>query len=67
MLWGKYTLWGYGLLAAVVLVDAVVYFFVGRVTVCYRCRSEVRDFEDNPDHGAYDLATDEKYAPASPE
>lgn len=48
-------------LAALVAVDAVIYLFVGRVTVCYRCRAEFRGVAYNPDHGPFDLATSEKY------
>jgi hypothetical protein len=48
-------------LAALVLVDAVIYFFVGRVCVCYKCRAEYRGLVYNPDHHGFDLATSEKY------
>ena len=47
-------------LLAAAAIDAVIYFFVGRVTVCYRCRAEFRG-EVNPDHAAFDLAIAEKY------
>jgi hypothetical protein len=50
-------------LAAAVVIDALIYFFVGRVTVCYRCRAEYRNVAYNPDHEGFDLATSEKYAP----
>lgn len=49
-------------LFSLVLVDAVIYFFVGRVTVCYKCRAEFRGALYNPDHQPFDLATSEKYA-----
>src|SRR5215218_9262166 len=50
------------LLAAVVL-DAILYFAVPKITVCYRCRAEFRDAPLNPDHEGFDLATGEKYRP----
>lgn len=55
----------FGTLASLVLVDAVIYFFVGRVTVCYRCRAEYRGVAYNPEHQGFDLATSEKYDPAA--
>ena len=57
----RHTLAALGVLAGVVLIDAVVYLFVTRVTVCYRCRAEFRRFSLNPEHEAFDLATAEKY------
>ncbi len=48
-------------LAAVAVIDAVIYLFVGRVTVCYRCRAEYRGVAYNPRHEGFDLATSEKY------
>lgn len=48
-------------LGSLVVVDALIYLFVGRVTVCYRCRAEFRGVAYNPDHGGFDLATSEKY------
>jgi hypothetical protein len=51
----------YATLAAAVLIDALIYLFVGRVTVCYRCRAEYRRVAYNPGHGPFDLATSEKY------
>lgn len=38
-----------------VLLDFVLYQFLGDVAVCYRCASEVRHTRRNPAHGAYDL------------
>lgn len=49
------------LLLVAVLIDAAMYFFVGKVTVCYRCRSEFRDVPINPRHEAFELAIAEKY------
>src|SRR5438874_5104427 len=48
-------------LLAATLLDAALYWFVPRVTVCYRCRAEFRDVPVNPDHEAYELAVGEKY------
>jgi hypothetical protein len=55
----------FGTLAALVVVDAAIYFFVGIVTVCYRCRAEYRGLPRDPRYGGFDLATSEKYDPAS--
>jgi len=52
----------FGTLGSLVLVDAIIYLFVGRVTVCYRCRAEFRRVAYNADHTGFDLATSEKYA-----
>ena len=48
-------------LGALVVIDAVIYVLVGRVTVCYRCRAEYRGVAYNSDHQGFDLATSEKY------
>lgn len=48
-------------LLAAVVVDAVMYFFVPRITVCYRCRAEFRDRPINPAHEGFELAVAEKY------
>ncbi len=48
-------------MGALVLIDAVIYLLVGRVTVCYRCRAEYRGVAYNSDHQGFDLATSEKY------
>jgi len=48
------------LLAAAVL-DLVLYAFVPKMTVCYRCRAEFRGVPMNPEHGPYELAVGEKY------
>jgi hypothetical protein len=47
-------------------VDAVIYLFVGRVTVCYKCRAEFRDSPVNPEHEGFELAVAEKYRQRSP-
>src|SRR5262249_42890745 len=50
-----------GVLAALVLVDLLIYSLVAKITVCYRCRAEFRDLSVNPEHTGFDLATAEKY------
>ena len=52
---------GVGVLLAVTLLDAALYFVVRKVTVCYRCRAEFRDVPLNPEHTGYELAVGEKY------
>ena len=49
------------ILLAAALIDAILYFFVPKITVCYRCRAEFRDVPLNPDHTGFDLATAERY------
>ena len=51
----------YGVLAAAMLADAIIYYLVGVVTVCYRCRTEYWGAARNQDHDWFDLATSEKY------
>jgi hypothetical protein len=53
-------------LLAAVVVDAVLYLFVPKVTVCYRCRAEFRGMPVNPEHGGFELAVGEKYRPPPP-
>jgi hypothetical protein len=48
------------------LVDAMLYLFVPRVTVCYRCRAEFRGLAVNPDHEGFELAVGEKYRTPPP-
>lgn len=52
---------GWAILAGAVLVDLVIYGFIGRVTTCYACRAEYRGGVLNPRHEGFDLATSEKY------
>jgi hypothetical protein len=53
--------WGIGVLIAATAADALLYWFVPRLTVCYRCRAEFRDVPINPGHHGFDLAVGEKY------
>jgi hypothetical protein len=48
-------------LAAATALDALLYLFVRRITVCYRCRAAFRDVPLNPKHHGFDLSTGEKY------
>ena len=52
---------GVWILVGAAIVDAIIYAFVGKVTVCYKCRAEFRDRPLNPEHEAFELATAEKY------
>lgn len=47
-------------LLAAVIVDAVLYLWVPKITVCYRCRAEFRG-PLNPAHEGFDLSVGEKY------
>lgn len=51
----------YGILAAAAVIDALLYLLFPKITVCYRCRAEFRGVPLNETHGAFDLATHEKY------
>lgn len=51
---------GVWVLIGAMVVDAILFLMVGKVTVCYRCRAEHRG-PVNPEHGGFDLATGEKY------
>lgn len=48
-------------LVAAAAVDALLYLFVPKITVCYRCRAEFRDAPLNPEHEGFELAVAEKY------
>ena len=48
-------------LATALLIDLLIYFVVGKVTVCYACRAEYRGCETNAAHEGFDLAASEKY------
>ena len=52
---------GVWVLVSAAAVDALLYVFVPKVTVCYRCRGEFRGVPLNPDHGPFELAVAEKY------
>lgn len=54
-----FTAWA--ILAAAVLVDLLIYTFIGKTTTCYACRAEYRGTKLNPAHEGFDLATSEKH------
>jgi hypothetical protein len=57
----RHTFWiGAMILAAAAMVDALMYAFVPKLTVCYRCRAEFRG-PINPKHEGFELAVAEKY------
>ena len=48
------------------LVDFLIYFLVGDVTVCYSCHAVYRGFNRNPEHEPFDLKKLEKYGGRTP-
>jgi hypothetical protein len=48
-------------LAGVVLLDVIIYFFAGRCLVCYCCRSEFRNTPIDRHHRPWDVAVGEQY------
>lgn len=52
---------GVTILAIAAGIDAMLFFFVPKITVCYKCRGEFRGHPLNPDHHGYELAVGEKY------
>jgi len=52
---------GVWILLAAAAIDLVMYFFVPKITVCYKCRAEFRDVPINPEHHGFELAVGEKY------
>ena len=52
---------GVWVLVASAAVDAVLFFFVPKITICYRCRAGFRGRPLNPRHGPFELAVAEKY------
>lgn len=51
----------WAVLAAAVLIDLLIYLFIGKATTCYACRTEYRGNRLNPGHEGFDLATSEKH------
>ena len=49
------------ILAGAVIFDALLYLFIPKITVCYRCRAEFKDVPINPKHEGFELAVGEKY------
>jgi hypothetical protein len=57
----QYFYLGACILVAAAIIDALLYWFVPKITVCYRCRAEFRDAPLNPAHHGFELAIAEKY------
>jgi hypothetical protein len=51
----------YGVLAAAVVLDLIIYYMIGVVLVCYRCRTDYWSVAISEQHDWFDLATSEKY------
>jgi drug/metabolite transporter (DMT)-like permease len=51
-------------LVAAAVLDGLLYIFVPKITVCYRCRAEFRGVPLNPGHTGFELAVAEKYRAA---
>ena len=56
----------FAVLFSIALVDVLIYRFVAKITVCYRCRCEFRECPIDPNLGGFDLATAEKYSEQAP-
>ncbi|HVT89884.1 MAG TPA: hypothetical protein VHD56_13605 [Tepidisphaeraceae bacterium] len=57
----RQTFWiGAMVLLGAAIIDAVLYAFVPKITVCYRCRAEFHG-PINPVHHGFELAVGEKY------
>lgn len=52
---------GAWVLVGAAVVDALLYCFVPKITICYRCRAEFRDAPINSRHGGFELSVGEKY------
>ena len=55
-------IWFTPVLLATVLIDWILAFAIGPVTICYRCDAEYRDVAANPRHRAHDAHVAERYA-----
>ena len=52
---------GAWVLVGAAVIDGLLYLFVPLITVCYRCRTDFKDFPLNPDHHGFELSIGEKY------
>jgi hypothetical protein len=60
--WAYYqVLLTFAILFATALVDLVLYLTMGQSLMCYRCGAQYRDVSNMEAHGAFDLATHERY------
>ncbi len=53
-------------LIATAVVDAIIYFMVGEVAVCYACHTIYRGFDPNPGHAPFSLELLERYGGQAP-
>jgi len=64
-----YAMWGFlpslAVLVAASVIDFVLYHRLGEIPVCYRCHCELRGFQSNPEHRAFDLSRAEEYEQGS--
>jgi hypothetical protein len=60
--WANYMVWlSFAILFATALVDLALYIMMGESLTCYRCHAQYRGFEEDPQHGGFDLETHERY------
>jgi DNA-directed RNA polymerase subunit RPC12/RpoP len=60
--WKLGWIWFTPVLLASVVIDWIVAWRIGAVTICYRCDAEYRDLPLNPRHRSYDPHVAERYA-----
>ena len=64
--WYYYSLWWtYGILFGTVLIDLVLYLFVGDCLMCYRCGAIYRGLKSLEEHKPFNLETHERYRQAA--
>jgi hypothetical protein len=54
-------LWALGILLATAAVDALLYLWIGSVTVCYRCGAVYRGVKPNQKHKPWDWEIGERF------
>jgi hypothetical protein len=60
--WANYQLYlTFGILFATALIDVVLYLVMGENLTCYRCEAQYRGLSGLEKHGAFELATHERY------
>ena len=60
--WGyRWVLPTFAILFATAAIDVILYFFMGNVLECYRCRARYAGGENLDDHGPFDLEVHERY------
>jgi hypothetical protein len=64
--WYHYNIWWtYGILFGTVLIDLVLYLFVGDCLMCYRCGAIYRGLKSLDEHEPFNLETHERYRQAA--